>query len=125
MQLGAQGSSGIISRLIWIAGALHGLAGSAIFFLTLHPLRDALDAHALALVQVTSALQAIQGVALLVLAQTSLRIPAALIALGTLVFAAMIYIIAFLDMAPFPYAVPGGGLIMALGWLWLAFVRPN
>ena len=32
-------------RWAWIVGGLHGLIGSAILFLTLHPLRDALDAR--------------------------------------------------------------------------------
>ena len=34
---------------VWVAGGVHGLIGSAIFFATLRPLRDALSADALEL----------------------------------------------------------------------------
>lgn len=105
-------------RWAWFSGVLHGLVGSTVLFLTLHPLRDALDAHALELVRVGSAAQAVQGVALLVLAQSGRsQIAATLIAGGTAAWAAMVYIIAFTGQHPLDLVVPIGGLTMMLGWL--------
>jgi len=108
-------------RWAWFVGVLHGLIGSTLLFLTLHPLRDALNAEALELVQVGSALQAVQGLALIVLAQ----VPAALIAGGTAVWTAMLYYIAFSGQHPLDLVVPIGGLAMMLGWLALLFTPPG
>lgn len=95
-------------------------------FLTLHPLRDALDAHALELVRVGSAVQAIQGVTLLALAHAGRgQIAAALIAGGTAAWAAMVYIIAFTGQHPMDLVVPAGGLTMMLGWLALLLTPPK
>ena len=56
-------------RALWSLGSLHFLIGSAILFLTLHPLRDALDAHALHLAMVMAAFQALQGLAVMLLSR--------------------------------------------------------
>lgn len=113
-------------RWAWIVGGLHGLVGSAILFLTMHPLRDALDAHALELTRVASAVEAIQGLALLVLARAAqTQWAALLIALGTTVWTAMIYVIAFTGQHPLDEAVPVGGIIMMAGWLVLILTPPK
>lgn len=113
-------------RWAWFVGVLHGLVGSAILFLTLHPLRDALDTHALELVRVASALESVQGVALLMLAHAGRgRIAAALIAGGTTAWAAMVYVIAFTGQHPLDLVVPVGGLTMMLGWLALLLTPPK
>jgi uncharacterized membrane protein YgdD (TMEM256/DUF423 family) len=110
----------------WVAGGLHGLVGSALLFLTLHPLRDALDAHALELVRVGSAVEAIQGLALVVLSRLAgTTIAAALIAIGTTAWTAMLYLIAFTGQHPLDLAVPVGGMIMMAGWLALALMPPK
>lgn len=113
-------------RWAWIAGDLHGLIGSAILFLTIHPLRDALDAHALELARAGSAVEAIQGLALLVLARAAQTPWAALlIAAGTTAWTAMLYIIVFTGQHPLDEIVPIGGMIMMLGWLVLIVTPPK
>lgn len=104
-----------------MAGVLHGLIGTAIFFLTLHPLRDALDAHALDLAQTAGAWQAMQGLALMIAAvATRARNSAALIAGGTAISSAMLYFIIFTGLRP-PVIVlaPIGGAIAIAGWIGL------
>lgn len=109
---------------IWRAGVAHALAGQLLMFLTLHPLRDALDPRALALVQVMSAVQTGNGLALMLLARRAgSMIAPALIALGTLASALMIWIIAFTGAHPFDPLVPIGGLAMTAGWIKLLFER--
>lgn len=113
-------------RWAWIAGGLHGLIGTAILFLSLHPLRDALSAEALELARVGAALEAIQGLALLVLARAAQTHWAAmLIAAGTTAWTAMLYIIVFTGLHPLDVVVPVGGLIMLLGWLALLILPPK
>jgi uncharacterized membrane protein YgdD (TMEM256/DUF423 family) len=114
-------------RALWIFGTLHFLIGSLVLFLTLHPLRDALDAHALDLVIVISAYQAVQGLAVMALAGSDglKRLAAMLMAVGAALSAAMIYIIAFTGTHPFDLAVPAGGFISLLGWAALLFARPK
>lgn len=112
-------------RWAWLVGVLHGLVGTALLFLTLHPLRDALDAHALELVRVGSAVEAIQGVLLLSLARAnSAQWAAILIAAGTTAWTAMLYIIVFTGQHPLDEIVPLGGLVMMLGWLALLLTPP-
>lgn len=108
-------------RFAWIAGVLHGLIGTAIFFMTLHPLRDALDAHALDLAKVGAAWQALQGLALMIIAAaTRARISATLIAAGTAIASVVLYYIIFTGLRP-PFIVltPIGGSIAMVGWLGL------
>ena len=113
-------------RWSWIAGAAHGLVGTAVLFGTLHPLRDMLDAHALDLARVGSATQIGQGLALMLLARTpASTIPAVLIAIGTTLWSAMLYVIVFTGQHPFDPVVPAGGAIMLLGWVALLFTRPG
>lgn len=108
-------------KFAWAAGVLHGLIGSTILFLTLHPLRDALDAHNLDIAKVGGAWQALQGLALMIIAfATSARISAMLIAGGTLVSSAMLYFIIFTGLRPaIIVLVPIGGAIAIAGWLGL------
>jgi len=114
-------------RLAWIAGVGHALVGGAILFLTLHPLRDALDAHALDLARVGSAFEALQGIILMVVAAaTRARLAAAAIAVGVTISAAMLYFIVFTGLQPAAIVlVPIGGGIALLGVAGLLFVRPN
>lgn len=114
-------------RLAWLAGVVHTLIGSTILFLTLHPLRDALDAHSLELARVGSAFQALQGIVLMIVAAaTNARISATAIALGTAISAAMLYFIVFTGQRPaIIVLVPIGGGIALLGLAGLLFARPN
>jgi uncharacterized membrane protein YgdD (TMEM256/DUF423 family) len=114
-------------RFAWIAGIVHGLIGTTIFFLTLHPLRDALDAHALDLAKVASAWQAMQGLALMIIAfATRARISASLIGAGTALSCAMLYFIIFTGLRP-PIIVlaPIGGAIAIAGWIGLFAANLN
>jgi hypothetical protein len=63
-------------RWAWIVGGLHGFAGSAILFGSLHPLREILSPEALNLAQLGSALEIGQAVTLLVLARAQVQIAA-------------------------------------------------
>jgi len=105
-------------RWAWLIGGLHGLIGSAVLFGTLHPLRDMLDEHALDVARIGSTLQITQGLTLLVLSRLAgTTWAAALIAAGTTIWAAMIYVIVFTGQHPLDEVVPVGGLIMTVGWL--------
>lgn len=108
-------------RPAWIAGVLHGVIGGAVFFATLHPLRDMLDAHALDLAKVGGAWQAMQGLVLMIVASaTTARIAASLIAVGTAISSAMLYFIIFSGQQPPAIVlIPTGGAISVIGWLCL------
>jgi len=114
-------------RFAWIAGVGHALIGGVVFFMTLHPLRDALEPHALDLIKVASAWQALQGLVLMIAATaTRARLSAMLIAGGTAIAAAMLYYIIFSGNRP-PYIViaPIGGAISFAGWIGLLLTKPQ
>jgi uncharacterized membrane protein YgdD (TMEM256/DUF423 family) len=94
-------------------------------FGTLHPLRDILDEQALHLAVVGSALQAVQGVALIALSRIGANWPSILIATGTTGYSAMLYFMIFTDQHPLDEVVPLSGVIMLLGWLLLALTPPK
>ena len=113
-------------RWAWIAGVLHAMIGSTILFMTLHPLRDALDAQALDLAKVASAWQALLGLALMLLsAGANARIGALLMTVGVSLSSAILYFIIFSGLRP-PFIVlaPIGGGIAIAGWLALLFAKP-
>lgn len=114
-------------RFAWIAGVLHALIGSTLLFLTLHPLRDALAGPELDLIKIGGAWQALQGLAMmLVAATTHARIAAFLMAGGTAISMMMICYIAFTgDRPPVIVLVPIGGGVAILGWIALLFTRPD
>jgi uncharacterized membrane protein YgdD (TMEM256/DUF423 family) len=113
-------------RFIWILGVAHALIGGAIYFLTLHPLRDALDAHSLDLCRVGSSWQALQGLALMIAAAfVKARVGPLLIAVGTAISMVMLYFIIFTgEQPPIVVLVPIGGAISFIGWLTLLAARP-
>lgn len=111
--------------IYWRIGVLHALIGSTILFLTLHPLRDALDAHALELARVGGVWQAMQGFVLMIAAgATRARISVSLIAIGAAVSSAMLYFIVFTGLRPpIIVLVPIGGAIAMIGWIGLFRVK--
>lgn len=113
-------------RWAWIIGGLYVLIGGTLLFGALHPLRDALDAHALHLLLVGATYQAIQGLALLLLGHAGTgRIAAILIAAGTGASCAMLYLIIFTGAHPFDALAPVGGVITFLGWIALLVAHPR
>lgn len=112
-----------MSRTVWTVGVLHALIGSLILFGLFHPLRDALDAHAEDLALKGSALQAIQGLAIMMLCVRA-PLASAVIAGGTTLWSAMLYTIVFTGLHPFDPAVPIGGGIMLIGWLMVLAAKP-
>lgn len=119
-------------RALWIWGTLNFLIGSSILFLTLHPLRDALDTHALHLAVVMSAYQSVQGLAIMGLAYMTLwhpggliRVASWLMAAGVTASAATLYLIAFTGRHVFDPAVPLGGALALIGWALLLGTRPR
>lgn len=105
-----------MSRMIWSFGVFHALIGSAILFGLFHPLRDMLDAHAAELAFKGSTLQAIQGVAMMMLCARA-PLASAVIAAGVTLWSAMLYTIVFTGQHPFDLAVPIGGAVMLVGWV--------
>lgn len=114
-------------RFAWIAGVLHALVGSTLLFLTLHPLRDALAAPELDLIKIGAAWQAMQGLALMLVATaTRARLAALLLTIGPVVSMAMLCYIVFTgDRPPIIVAVPIGGGVTILGWIALLFSTPE
>lgn len=113
-------------RWTWSIGVLHALIGTALLFLSLHPLRDALDQHALELVRAGSTLETLQGLALMFIARTGTgALSATLIAAGTTIWAAMLYFIAFTSQHPLDLLVPVGGFVMLLGWIVLLLTQAD
>lgn len=114
-------------RFAWFAGVLHALVGSTLLFLTLHPLRDALPAPELELMKIGAAWQAMQGIALMLVATaTNARVAALLMAIGPAVAMAMLSYIVFTgDRPPVIVAVPIGGGVTILGWIALLFSAPG
>lgn len=113
-------------RLAWIAGVLHAFAGSTLLFLTLHPLRDALAAPELELLKIGASWQAIQGLALMIVAAaTKARRAALLMAIGPAISMAMLgYIVATGDRPAAIVAIPAGGAVATIGWIALLFQTP-
>lgn len=105
-----------MSRTVWAFGAFHALIGSTILFGLFHPLRDMLDAHNGELALKASALQAIQGLAMIMLCARA-PLASAVIATGVTIWSAMVYVIVFTGAHPFDLAVPIGGAIMLIGWV--------
>ena len=114
-------------RSIWIAGVAHALIGSFLLFLTLHPLRDALDAHALETAKVGYAWQAMMGViAMIAAAATRARIAGLLIVGGVAASMAMLSYIIFTGAQPaIIIIVPIGGMIATIGVAMLLFAKPE
>lgn len=101
-----------------LLGAFHGFLGTSLLFLSLHPLRDALDTHSLELLRVGSALQATLAIAVMYFASLSIfEWGARVIAVGTTLWTAMLYWIIFTGTHPFDLMVPIGGVVMMIGWL--------
>ncbi|NWG72287.1 MAG: DUF423 domain-containing protein [Parvularculaceae bacterium] len=114
-------------RLAWVGGTVHALIGGAILFLSLHPLRDALDAHALDLARTGSTFEALIGIILmLAAANTRARLATTAMAVGITVFAAMLYFIVFTGLRPpIIVLVPIGGATALLGLAALIFAGPG
>lgn len=103
-------------KFAWRAGVAHLVIGGFILFLTMHPLKEALDENALGLVRVGGAWQALNGLVLMIAAvATRARLGAALAM-------AMLYFIIFTGLRPaIIVLVPIGRTIATLGWASLAF----
>jgi uncharacterized membrane protein YgdD (TMEM256/DUF423 family) len=117
-------------RWVWLAGLGHLFVAQVLQFSAIHPLRDALDAHNLAVLQTMCAVQTANGLGLMLLALRGTgKVAALLIALGTLLAAGMIWVIVFIGTHPFDAAVPLGGMLFLAGWLvvlWQALKeKPN
>lgn len=105
-------------RWVWLAGLGHLFVAQVLQFAAIHPLRDALDAHNLAVLQTMCAVQTANGLGLMLLALRGTgKLAAMLIALGTLLAAAMVWVIVFTAAHPFDLAVPLGGMLFLAGWL--------
>lgn len=113
-------------RWAWIIGGIYAATGAFLLFTALHPLRDALDAHALDLMVVGATYQALQGLALMVLAQGgTARIGAGLIAVGTAASCARLYALVFAGFQPAMVIIPIGGAVTLLGWIAAIVARPG
>ena len=113
-------------RWAWIIGGLYVATGAFLLFACLHPLRDALDAHSLDLMIIGSTYQALQGLALMVIAQGgTARVGAGLIAAGTAASCARLYALVFAGVHPLMVIIPIGGAVTLLGWVVVILAKPG
>ncbi|MFU2488786.1 DUF423 domain-containing protein [Thauera sp. WH-1] len=107
-----------------LAGALLAALGVALGAFGAHGLRSLLDATALAWWQTAVQYQMWHAIGLIALAALRLRgslLPAALLAAGTVIFAATLYAMALGGPRWLGAVTPVGGSLMILGWLALAW----
>ena len=113
-------------RWAWIIGGLYTATGAFLLFACLHPLRDALDAHALDLMIIATTYQALQGLALMVIARAgTARLGAALIAAGTAASCARVYALVFAGFQPLMVIIPIGAAVTLVGWVAVMLAKPG
>jgi uncharacterized membrane protein YgdD (TMEM256/DUF423 family) len=115
---------GPASSGIALAGALLAGLGVALGAFGAHGLRATLDAAALGWWQTAVDYQMWHAVALVALAclpGVRTRLPAALIAAGTIVFSGSLYVMALTGARWLGMVTPLGGLAMIAGWALLAW----
>lgn len=111
-------------RRILLSGALLAAAGVACGAFGAHGLSDALGPVRLGWWQTAVQYQMWHAVVLVALAALPLpRLgwPAALLALGTIIFAGTLYLMALTDLRWLGAITPLGGLLMIAGWLLIAW----
>lgn len=111
-------------RVILLIGALLGATGVMAGAFGAHGLRASLSAEALGWWQTAAQYQLLHAVALIAIA--ALPWPgkgwlAAFIAVGTVMFAATLYVMALTGFRWLGAVTPIGGALMIAGWLLLAF----
>jgi uncharacterized membrane protein YgdD (TMEM256/DUF423 family) len=107
-------------RRILVAGALLAVTGVACGAFGAHALRDALDPVRLGWWQTAVQYQMWHAVALVALAALPLPrlgLPAALLAVGTIVFSGTLYLMALTGLRWLGAITPVGGATMMAGWL--------
>lgn len=112
-------------RLLNIFGALSGLISVVILAASHHMFHDDPD---VVFVYLAAALQLSSGLAALVLASRTGMLnglAGALMLIGATLFTGEVMLSAYNDNHPFHMLAPIGGGICMLGWLVLAFARPN
>jgi uncharacterized membrane protein YgdD (TMEM256/DUF423 family) len=112
------------NRRILLAGALLAATGIACGAFGAHALRDALGPVRLGWWQTAVQYQMWHAVGLVALAAIPLpRIgwPAALLVLGTIIFAGTLYVMALTDLRWLGAITPFGGLLMMAAWLLIAW----
>lgn len=113
-----------LPRFPLLAGALLAALGVALGAFGAHGLRSLLDANALGWWQTAVQYQMWHAIGLIALAALRLRgslLPAALLAAGTVIFAATLYAMALGGPRWLGAVTPLGGSLMILGWLALAW----
>jgi len=111
-------------RRILLIGALLAATGIACGAFGAHALRHALGPVRLGWWQTAVQYQMWHAVALVALAALPLPRPgwpAALLALGTIIFAGTLYVMALTDLRWLGAITPLGGLLMIAGWLLIAW----
>lgn len=112
------------ARRILVAGALLAATGVAFGAFGAHGLRNALDPVRLGRWQTALQYQMWHATALVAIAALKLpRLawPAALLAVGTIIFAGTLYLMALTGLRWLGAITPLGGLLMIAGWLLLAW----
>jgi uncharacterized membrane protein YgdD (TMEM256/DUF423 family) len=111
-------------RRILLAGALLAATGIACGAFGAHALHDAIGPNRRGWWQTAVQYQMWHAVALVALASLPLpRLgwPAALLALGTIIFAGTLYVMALTDLRWLGAITPLGGLLMIAAWLLIAW----
>ena len=112
------------SRFAAIVGALLAAAGVALGAFGAHGLRALLTVEALGWWQTAVQYQMWHAIGLLAIAALSaqpIRVPASLLAAGTLIFSGSLYVMALTDARWLGAITPIGGVLMIAGWLVLGF----
>jgi uncharacterized membrane protein YgdD (TMEM256/DUF423 family) len=115
-------------RWINIAAALSGILALGMLVAAAHPLRDALAPVDLDRLKLAAFVQMGAACAGLAIANRSGRanaIAGALILGGAALFAGALYAISLSQNHAFAMAAPIGGSTLILGWIVLAFAKPN
>jgi uncharacterized membrane protein YgdD (TMEM256/DUF423 family) len=116
--------AGGMTRIIASAGAAMAAAGVALGAFGAHALKGILTLEAAGWWKTAVQYQMWHALALLALGVSGLprvRGPAALLGGGALIFSATLYAMALGAPRWLGAATPVGGVLMTLGWLWLAF----
>ena len=111
-------------RRTLIAGALLAAAGVALGAFAAHGLRGALDQTRLGWWQTAVQYQMLHAVGLIAIGAAKLPrlgVPAALLAIGTLIFSGTLYAMALTGARWLGMITPVGGTLMIAGWLLLAW----
>lgn len=116
-------------KLLLLLGAVNGAMAVALGAFGAHALKGRLDVNALATWATASQYHFYHALALLLIAVLAKQFSAAalmpagwVLAFGMLLFCGSLYLLAFTGQRWLGAVTPLGGVMLIVGWLWVAFV---